>query len=56
MAKKGRTSFKDRVRKAVDDVLSTHEWPIFQMQDDRGLDRDEYVEFVIAVANKARLR
>ncbi|MGY2995495.1 hypothetical protein [Mesorhizobium sp. URHB0026] len=37
------------IRKAVYDVLRTNEWPIYQMADDRGLDRSEYADFAIEV-------
>lgn len=37
------------VEEAVDQVLSENEFPIYQTQDDNGLDPREYKQFVLAV-------
>lgn len=47
---------EQRVQKSIDEVLGTNEWPIFKMQDDRGLEESEYFEFVMTVVRKAKLR
>lgn len=44
-----------RVKKAVDEVLNTNDWPIDKRCDDRGLEESEYFEFAMAVVRKAKL-
>jgi hypothetical protein len=43
-----------QIQKAVDEVLKTHEWPIYRTQDDNGLEAYEYFEFAMAVIRKLR--
>lgn len=43
------TKTKSDIRAAVRYMLRVECWPEYEMADDRGLDEDEYVEFVIGV-------
>lgn len=43
------------IKNAVNSVLQTGIWPIYRTQDDNGLERDEYFQFVRDVIRKLGL-
>lgn len=40
------TPGRDELERAVGEVLAKNVWPVYRSEDDRGLERDEYVSFV----------
>jgi hypothetical protein len=47
-------SERDTIAMAVSKVLDEKIWPVCHMEDDRGLEEEEYVDFVIEVLAKVR--
>lgn len=45
---------KRKIKKAVKELLKEGKWPIYQTQDDSGLEECDYIEFVQDVLAKIK--
>ena len=46
---------EDEIKRAVSDILKDGDVPIYYMQDDHGLEKDEYFNFALAICQKLGL-